>query len=242
MGPGRRTAAGGLPARSRGSSGTIRVVTGYRIPRPLDPVELRVLGCLLEKELSTPDHYPLSLNALKNAANQRSNRDPVLDLDEEALSSALEALLGEVLVWRVRSSRVLKWEHNLDDKWDLGEAGKAVLAELLLRGPQTPGELRSRCSRMHDFEELEAVDETLERLAGGGPALVERLPQRPGQKEARWAHRLGEPRPDREEGTAGGEVSAPLATPEPLGARVERLERRVEELAEEVAELRSELG
>jgi uncharacterized protein YceH (UPF0502 family) len=167
-------------------------VSAFRPSRPLDAIELRVLGCLLEKELSTPDGYPLSLTALTAAVNQRSNRDPVLELGSEEVEAALSRLLREMLVWRVQSARVLRWQHNLDSKWRLSDAGKAILAELLVRGAQTPGELRSRCQRMHAFAELHQVGTTLSTLADSGLQLVEELPRQPGQKERRWTHLLEE--------------------------------------------------
>lgn len=214
----------------------------YRPPRPLDPIETRVLGCLLEKEMSNPDVYPLSLNALTAAVNQKSNRDPVLDLDEGTVEEALERLLPEVLVWRVRTSRVLRWQHNLDAKWELSEGEKAILAELLLRGAQTPGELRSRTSRMHEIEELSTVQEHLERLAGPELGLVEELAKQPGQKESRWCHLLGgeDAAPDR--APAPLPVSAPTPSGTELDSRITALEARVGELADEMARLREDLA
>jgi hypothetical protein len=158
--------------------------------RPLDAIEQRVVGALVEKELSTPDLYPLTLNALLAACSQSSNRDPVMSLAAEQVEQTLHALMGELLVWRERGARTLRWKHQLDVKLGLDEAGKAVLAELLLRGEQTPGELRGRCSRMHPFGGLGEVEGVLTELAAR--ALVEELPRSPGQKERRWRHRLGE--------------------------------------------------
>ena len=212
----------------------------YRPPRPLDPVELRVLGCLIEKELSSPNTYPLSLNALTAAANQKSNRDPVLDLDERAIQAALDSLLPEVLVWRVRSARVPKWQHNLDSKWDLGVGGKALLAELLLRGEQTPGELRARASRMREFDELDDVLATLARLTDLG--LVEELDRQPGQKETRWRQLLGNaatPSP-----ASAGSPSPPTSRSgsRDLVSRLEVLEARVDELAAALRALRDDMA
>ena len=158
--------------------------------RSLDPIEQRVVGCLVEKELSTPDVYPLTLNALVAACNQTSNREPVSRLSPGDVEAALLRLMADLLVWRDRGARALRWKHSLDEKLALREpAAKAVLAELLLRGAQTPGELRSRTPRMHEFVELAEVEETLRALAARG--LVEELPRQPGQKERRWRHLLG---------------------------------------------------
>ena len=213
----------------------------YRLPRPLDGIEVRVLGCLVEKELSNPDTYPLSLNSLTAAANQKSNRDPVMDLDESDIEAALDRLLPEVLVWRVRSSRVPKWQHNLDSKWDLSPGEKAILAELLLRGEQTPGELRSRTSRMVAIAGLETAHAHLERLAGPELALVEELPRQPGQKETRWRHLMGDAAKER---TSRPRESRPSPTPPSRGLedRVTALEGRVEELALQIRRLTEELG
>jgi uncharacterized protein len=158
--------------------------------RPLTDVEQRVLGALLEKELSTPDLYPLTLNSLLAACNQSSNRDPVLSLVAEQVDAALHALMTDLLVWRERGARTLRWKHLLDDKLGLDGAGKAILAELLLRGEQTPGELRGRSARMHPFAGLGEVEAVLTELAARG--LAEELPRLPGQKERRWRQRLAE--------------------------------------------------
>jgi uncharacterized protein YceH (UPF0502 family) len=216
-------------------------MSAFRPSRPLDAIELRVLGCLLEKELSTPDGYPLSLAALTAAVNQRSNRDPVLKLAAEEVDAALARLLREMLVWRVQSARVLRWQHNLDSKWRLGEAGKAILAELLVRGAQTPGELRSRCQRMHAFAELHQVGTTLSNLAGAELGLVEELPRLPGQKERRWTHLLSE------ETTGAAPSPAPGSSPLPPAAddfehRLAQLEESARQLATEISALRRELG
>jgi len=216
-------------------------MSAFRPSRPLDTIELRVLGCLLEKELSTPDGYPLSLTALTAAVNQRSNRNPVLKLAAEEVDTALARLLREMLVWRVQSARVLRWQHNLDSKWRLGDAGKAILAELLVRGAQTPGELRSRCQRMHAFAELHQVGATLSTLAGSELGLVEELPRLPGQKERRWTHLLSE------ETTEAAPSPALSSSPTPPAAgdledRLARLEEVARQLTAEIATLRRELG
>ena len=165
----------------------------------LDPVPLRVLGSLIEKEITTPENYPLSLNALINACNQRSSREPVLDLTEDEVRQALHSLEDLALVSSVRDSRVPKYEHRIRTVLNLRRDETAVLCLLMLRGPQTPGELRSRADRLYTFDDLAAVQSTLERLASRdvsgdqaatGP-LTTILPRQPGAREARYAHLLG---------------------------------------------------
>ena len=168
----------------------------------LDPIQLRVLGSLIEKEITTPENYPLSLNALVNACNQRSSRDPVLDLSEEQVRQALHSLEDLILVTPVRDARVPKYEHRIRTVLNLRRDETAVLCLLMLRGPQTPGELRSRSDRLYTFDELSAVQSTLERLATRpvpdaasnetGP-LTTVLPRQPGSREARYTHLLGDP-------------------------------------------------
>ena len=181
--------------------------------RALDAVERRVLGCLVEKELSTPDAYPLSGNALLAACNQTTNRDPVLSLAAEEVEEALKRLMGDLLVWRERGARVLRWKHLVDEKLRLDTAGKAVVAELLLRGPQTPGELRGRSARMHAFGGLGEVEGVLTELRARG--LVEELPRAPGQKERRWRHLLAEER------AGGGAAAGAAASAEPGERRLQ---------------------
>jgi uncharacterized protein len=164
-----------------------------RIPRPLDPIEARVLGALLEKEQTTPEAYPLSLNALVTACAQKTNREPVMELTAREVSAALERLRQDVLVWRSDGVRVARWKQSVERRWDLDPAGKSLLTLLLLRGPQTVGQLRERSERMHPFGGLAAVEEALGRLAGGEEPLVHELARRPGQKESRWGHLLGTP-------------------------------------------------
>lgn len=165
----------------------------------LSPHQLRVLGSLIEKEITTPENYPLSLNALLNACNQRSSRDPVLDLTEDEVRQALHSLEALALTTPVRDSRVPKYEHRIRTVLNLRRDETAVLCLLMLRGPQTPGELRSRADRLFTFDDLAAVQSTLERLAareaandptGTGP-LTAILPRQPGSREARYAHLLG---------------------------------------------------
>jgi uncharacterized protein YceH (UPF0502 family) len=182
--------------------------------RALDPVEQRVLGCLAEKEMSTPDAYPLSGNSLLAACNQTTNRDPVLALTAGQVEGALQTLMADLLVWRERGARVLRWKHQLDEKLRLDSAGKAILAELLLRGAQTPGELRGRSHRLHAFGGLGEVEGVLTELAARG--LVAELPRQPGQKERRWRHLLGQRRGT----TAGGGGGAAAEEPAERHLRV----------------------
>lgn len=200
-----------------------------RVPRLLDPVERRVLGALLEKEQATPEHYPLSINALVNACNQKSNRDPVMELAESDVQDALDRLLADVLVWRSDAARVRKWSHNVDRRWRVDAAGKAILTLLLLRGPQTPGELRSRSPRLHPFASVPEVLGALGALAEGKEPLALELPRQPGQKESRWADLLsGEPDP-----SAIATMTAATDSPRSsLAERVAILEEKVRALEE----------
>jgi uncharacterized protein len=213
----------------------------------LDPVEVRILGCLIEKQRTTPDTYPLSLNSLRLACNQTTNRDPVMQLDETTIREALHRL-SQRRFSRLASghtSRAYKFRHLLDEALALGEDELAVLAVLLLRGAQTPGELKQRTERMHGFADLETVQQVLDRLVER--ELVLRLVRRPGQKEERYLHRLSE---DAEDAPAIEQAPEPLvaAPPRPAtapsrdDARLDRLEAELAELRGQVAELRSELG
>jgi len=211
-----------------------------RLPRPLDAVEVRVLGALLEKQQATPEYYPLTLHALVSACNQKTNRDPVTELDEAAVLAALERLREHVLVWKAGGARAEKWEQNVDRRWGLDAATKAVLTLLLLRGEQTPGELRGRSDRLHAFASPGEVEDALRRLAAGPEPLVAERARRPGQKESRWTHLAGGPAPD-----AGTVQYAPPASSEPPGdvvARIDALERTVAALARDLNELRKKLG
>ena len=164
-------------------------------PLRLTPNEARVLGALIEKEITTPEYYPLSLNALINACNQRSNREPVMDLDEETVRQALHGLEDDGLAGRARSAdgRVTKYEHWLGEAFNFSRAETALVGVLLLRGPQTPGELRGRTERMHRFEEISDVLAGLQKLSEREPPLVAMLPRQPGTKESRYAHLLSGP-------------------------------------------------
>jgi uncharacterized protein YceH (UPF0502 family) len=197
-----------------------------------DATELRVLGCLLEKQRTTPDQYPLTLNALRLACNQTTNRDPILELDEREIHDALQRLArrGWTRVASGPGSRAAKYRQLFDQELGLEPDATAVLCVLMLRGPQTPGELKQRTERLHRFDDLASVLETLDALAGRD--LVERLDRRPGQKEERYRHLLGSDR----EGQATASAEAPAAQP-PATAPAESLERRVDALEAEVAHL-----
>jgi uncharacterized protein YceH (UPF0502 family) len=157
----------------------------------LTPTEARVLGALIEKEITTPEYYPLSLNALVNACNQKNNRDPVTTLDEAEVRQALHGLETERLAGPVRGdSRVPKYEHRTQEVFNFTRGEVAILCVLLLRGPQTPGELRSRTERMHRFDELTDVQTSLQKLIAREPSLAKILPRQPGTKESRYTHLL----------------------------------------------------
>jgi len=201
-------------------------------------MEARVLGALIEKDITTPDYYPLSLNALVNACNQKSNRDPVMSLDENAVRDALYSLNEKGLAGAVSSadSRVSKYEHRLQEKFNLARGETAILCVLLLRGPQTPGELRGRTERMFSFNDLSDVQSALQRLIQREDSLVKMLARQPGTKEARYAHLLcGE--------VEGAEAAAEaVVTSASLdGSRITRLETEVGNLKSEMAALREQL-
>jgi len=206
----------------------------------LNEVEARVLGALIEKEISTPDYYPLSLNALVNACNQKNNREPVMTLDESSVRTALYNLQAKGLAGPASGadSRVTKYEHRIQEVFNFTRAETAIIDVLLLRGPQTPGELRGRSERMYRFEELSDVQATLQRLIERGPPLVKTLPRQPGTKESRYAHLLGG---DVEGGRAPAESSAPVARGGIDDERVARLESEVAELRNEIGELKAQV-
>jgi uncharacterized protein len=192
----------------------------------LSPVELRVLGCLIEKQRTTPDVYPLSLKALRSACNQTTNRDPVVEYDEGTIRSALDELSrrGWVRLASGPGSRAAKFRHLLPEALAVSDAQISLLAVLMLRGPQTPGELKQRTERLYGFEGLAAVEAVLQDLIGR--ELAARLPRRPGQKEERYGHLLGESGPE-------PEVTAPAQSG--LEERVARLEEAVRALEERLA-------
>jgi uncharacterized protein YceH (UPF0502 family) len=203
------------------------------MPFDLDPVEIRVLGALSEKDMATPDYYPLSLHALTAACNQKTNRDPVVEYEEADVLAALNRLEEKGWAQSVMEpgSRVTKHRHCLLERLELRPSEQAVLTVLLLRGPQTAGELRSRSERLFQFTDLDAVLTVLRRLAERAPAaLVRQLERLPGMKENRWAHLLGgEPAP----GAPAGAVSRL----EELEARLEEVERQLRQQAERLEEL-----
>ncbi len=206
---------------------------------PLSLVETRILGCLIEKEATTPDLYPLTLNSLANACNQKSNRSPVLELDDEAVSTGLESLRHKHLALLVTqfASRVPKYKHSLDKHYPLPAPQVAILAELLLRGPQTAGELRTRCERMCPISDLDTIRQELAQLATRPTPLIVELPRQPGKKDVRYAHLLSGA-PDLEELSAPSFASAPpvkvdvaVALSPEAEARISALETTVTEQA-----------
>jgi uncharacterized protein YceH (UPF0502 family) len=209
----------------------------------LTPIEARILGALLEKEATTPEYYPLSLNALVNACNQKNNREPVLQLKEDEVRQALNQLRDQNLAAAVHDSRVTKYEHRLQEVLNLTRGENAVLCVLLLRGSQTPGELRGRTERMHRFEELDDVLSTLDKMAQRDPALVASLPRQPGSREIRYAHLLsGEPDLSRlptsaVEPATAGRNSADNDRLTQLEAEVATLREQIEELKAQIAAL-----
>lgn len=213
----------------------------FRKPRALDAVECRVLGALLEKEQSTPEYYPMTVAALVAASNQKTNREPVMDLAEPEVLGALDRLFKDVLVWRSPGARSVKWSHNLDRRWALQPATKAAITLLLLRGDQTAGEIRGRAERLHAFASIADAEAALHLLAEGDEPLVELLPRSPGQKESRWRHLVdvaadhtGAAGVDR--GGALRQAPLPATAAESLVERVNELERRVAEIERSLAD------
>ncbi len=205
-----------------------------RLPKTFDPVEIRVLGALLEKEQATPEYYPLTVNALIAACNQKSNRDPVMELDSNDVLEALNRLHEDVLVWQKSGGRADRWRHSLDRRWELDGPTKAIMTLLLLRGGQTPGELKGRGERLHRFASTTEVEDALRRLAEEPEPLVVQLPRRPGQKESRWMHlAAGAPEEEALQVAANRAVDSPVRSP---------LVDRIEELEERVAQIEGELG
>lgn len=198
--------------------------------QPLTDVEVRVLGSLIEKQLTTPEYYPLTLNALTAACNQKSNRDPVVNYDDTTILAAIDSLRDRNLVYLYygSTSRAVKYKHMVNSVYELDPAGVAVMAVLFLRGAQTIGELRERTGRLHEFSSLGEVQETLDELARRDEPLVVKLERQPGQKEARFAHLLS------------GEVDA-AAVAAPAASVAVAADGRIEKLEKEVESLRAEL-
>jgi len=223
------------------------VVSFHAVNILLNEVECRVLGSLIEKEITTPEYYPLSLNALVNACNQKSNRDPVMNLDEAAVRQALHSLDGQSLVRSVSASdsRVTKYEHRLQEAFNFYRHEIAILCVLLLRGPQTPGELRTRAERMHPFDDLGAVQSSLQHLMKREPPLVKILPRQPGTKESRYAHLLSgevDLRDNLESFEAKPEAKESATTISANGNRIAHLEEEIASLRREVADFHKEIS
>jgi uncharacterized protein YceH (UPF0502 family) len=207
-----------------------------------DAAEIRVVGCLIEKQRTTPDVYPLTLNSLRLACNQSTNRDPIVDYDENTIRSAIERLVqrkwATLASWSNRRS--MKYRHTLDGALGLSGAEISVLTVLMLRGPQTPGELKTRTERLHAFGGMDELSATLDGLIER--RLLKRLDRRPGQREERYAHLLGD---------EAGDVAQPAAAAAPAEAppaadgdddRIQRIERQLDQLRAEIKALREELG
>ena len=200
----------------------------------LNDHETRVLGCLMEKSMATPEYYPLSINALTNACNQKSNRDPVVDWSEDAVRAAVDMLADKGLVNLSTAGRVPKVEETFTGRHNMVASEAAVLCVLLLRGPQTPGAIRSRSDRLYTFDGLEALQETLDQLSEWG--FVRRMARLPGHKESRYMHLLGDP-------SAGEAQDSPAADDAPPASaradRLEVLEAQIRSISDELADLRS---
>ena len=206
-----------------------------KIPRPLDAAELRVLGALLEKQQTTPELYPLTVNALIQGCNQKTAREPVVEMSEGAVHGALRQLNQEGFATRSEGARVTRWGHALDTRWNLDPGRKAVITLLLLRGAQTPGELRNRSERLHAFASVEGLEDALLTLAEEPEPLVRELPRGPGQKESRWMHLLAGAPVEERETPAVRRYAADEG--EELVAKVADLNRRLREVERIVAEL-----
>ena len=225
--------------RSFGCHLPVLVFCHYHSRVNLSVNEARVLGSLIEKDITTPDNYPLSLNSLVNACNQKSNRDPVMTLDEDTVRAALNGLGHKNLAGPARGadSRVPKFEHRVYDALKIGRREIAILCELLIRGPQTPGELRSRAERMHHFEDLSDIQATLHRLIEWDPPLAAMLPRIPGTKESRFAHLMSGEVP-----AAALEHHAIRSVPDARSDRVGNLEAEIQELRAEIAEIKRQFA
>ena len=200
----------------------------------LSDVEVRILGCLMEKEATTPDNYPLSLNALTNACNQLSNREPVMSLGEDQVKWAVNSLRQQSLVRAIQPSdaRVMKFQHLLTEKLDLEQPARAVLSVLMLRGPQTLGEIKSRTNRLAEFASITDVEAVVTDLIGR--ELAVEMARRPGQKEVRYAHLLSGPPAE-----VTTEAPVEVAAAEPRRDRVAQLEASLDDVRRELAELRA---
>ena len=203
----------------------------------LNKEEIRVLGCLMEKEMATPEYYPLSLNSLINACNQKSNREPVVQYDETTVILALDCLKEKKFIWRSDASRVTKYSENFVKTQNLINKEAALMCLLFLRGPQTIGELRGRTDRLFKFSDLEEVKETLENLAE--MEMVAELPKMPGRKEARYCHLLGGP-PDLENDQLAPVTSSSSQSTSTM-VKIESLENEIESLREELSDLKQDL-
>jgi uncharacterized protein YceH (UPF0502 family) len=231
-----RATDAGTPAIGRAETLTVIISS---VDPELNPIEARVLGALIEKDITTPDYYPLSLNALVNACNQKSNRDPVMNLEEDAVRDALSSLDGKRLAAGVSSadSRVPKYEHRLQEVFNLTRGETAIVCVLLLRGPQTPGELRGRTERMFRFNDLSEVQSALQRLIERETPLAKMLTRQPGTKEARYAHLLSGDVDAGEPAAEGIVTSAALDS-----SRITRLENEVGNLKSELAALQQQFA
>jgi uncharacterized protein len=208
----------------------------------LTPTEARVLGALVEKEVTTPEYYPLSLNALLNACNQKSNRDPVMNLDEPAIREALHSLNQHGLARSAATDgRVAKFEHRANEMFNFHRHELALICVLLLRGPQTPGELRTRTDRLYQFHDLDSVHSALNLLMKREPPLVKILPRQPGTKESRYAHLLSGEISDAASVLESAD-SFERAAPDAASERISHLESEVASLRSEVADLKQQLA
>ena len=210
----------------------------------LSEAAARVLGALVEKEITTPEYYPLSLNALLNACNQKTNREPVMNLDEDAVTAAMRSLSDFELAGAANTSdsRVRKYEHRLGEAFNFTRPEIAVICVLLLRGAQTPGEIRGRGERLHHFEELNDVQAALQKLMQREPALVKVLPRQPGTKESRYKHLMSRDVEIAANEGAHDDVRGRSGVEPVDGGRMARLEAEVEKLRNEVAELREQFA
>lgn len=207
------------------------------MPEILDEIEARVVGSLIEKQLTTPEYYPLTLNALVNACNQKNNREPVMSLDESTVTKAIERLRDRniVYVFYGSTSRVPKYKHMMPSVYELEPAEVAVMDVMLLRGPQTLGELRTRTERLYTFSGLGEIQETLDGMIRRGDPLVVKLPVLPGQKEARFMHLVSG---DIDIDAVATAAATPRMSSGAANERIEKLEADIEKLQAETAELR----